>query len=121
MSDPVIDTVIFILLVISVGFGGIGVIGLFLFPDLRSRMYTAFRASVIGVSAMVVSVIIFALFIFQSNGGDQYVTLVTHSLVFLGIVVVANSVLYTTILRRMKTSGSCQNDSLRNVKNQDKE
>jgi len=120
MSNPVIDTVIFVLLVISVGFGAIGVIGLFLFPDLRSRMYTAFRASVIGMSAMVVSVIIFALSIFQSKGGGQYVTLIIHALVFLGIVAGANWVLYTTILRQLKSSGSCQNVSIRNVKNQDK-
>ncbi len=83
MSDPVIDAAIFILLVISVGFGGIGVIGLLLFPDIRSRMYTAFRATVISISAIILSVIIYALSTFISSGGDQYITLILHSLVLL--------------------------------------
>jgi multicomponent Na+:H+ antiporter subunit G len=108
MSDPAIDAAIFILLVISVGFGGIGVIGLLLFPDIRSRMYTAFRATVISISAIILSVIIYALSTFNSSGGDQYITLILHSLVLLFIVAVANAVVYKTILDRTKPVTSCQ-------------
>jgi multicomponent Na+:H+ antiporter subunit G len=108
MSAPTIDAVIFILLVISVGFGGIGVIGLLLFPDIRSRMYTAFRATVISISAIVLSVIIYAFYTFISSGGDQYIALILHSLVFLCIVAVANGVVYKTILDRTKSGSTCQ-------------
>jgi multicomponent Na+:H+ antiporter subunit G len=108
MSDPAIDAVIFILLVISVGFGGIGVIGLLLFPDIRSRMYTAFRATVISISAIVLSVIIYAFYTLISSGGDQYIALILHSLVFLCIVAGANGVVYTTILDRTKYVRTCQ-------------
>jgi len=108
MSDPSIDAVIFILLVISVGFGGIGVIGLLLFPDIRSRMYTAFRATVISISAIILSVIIYALYTVISSGGDQYITLILHSLVLLCIVAVANGVVYKTILDRTKPVSTCQ-------------
>jgi multisubunit Na+/H+ antiporter MnhG subunit len=108
MSDPAIDAAIFILLVISVGFGGIGVIGLLLFPDIRSRMYTAFRATVISISAIILSVIIYGLSAFISSGGDQYITLILHSLVLLFIVAVANGVVYKTILDRTKPVTSCR-------------
>jgi multicomponent Na+:H+ antiporter subunit G len=108
MSNPPVDAVIFILLVISVGFGAIGVIGLLLFPDIRSRMYTAIRATVISFSAITLSVIIYALYTFISSGGDQYSTLILHSLVFLCIVAVANAVVYKTILDRIKFVSTCQ-------------
>jgi multicomponent Na+:H+ antiporter subunit G len=108
MSDPSIDAVIFILLVISIGFGGIGVIGLLLFPDIRSRMYTAFRATVISISAIILSVIIYALSTFISSGGDQYIALILHSLILLCIVAVANGVLYKIILDRTKYVRTCQ-------------
>jgi multicomponent Na+:H+ antiporter subunit G len=108
MSDPFIDAVIFILLVISVGFGGIGVIGLLLFPDIRSRMYTAFRATVISISAIILSGIIYALSTFISSGGDQYITLILHSLVLLFIIAVANGVVYKMIFDRTKSVTTCQ-------------
>lgn len=108
MSEPVIDAVIYILLVISVGFGGIGVIGLLLFPDIRSRMYTAFRATVISVSAIILSVILYGVSLFVSDGGDQYITLILHSLILLIIVAAANGLVYKTILDRTKSVSNCQ-------------
>jgi multisubunit Na+/H+ antiporter MnhG subunit len=108
MSDPAIDAAIFILLVISVGFGGIGVIGLLLFPDIRSMMYTAFKATMISISAIILSVIIYGLSTFISSGGDQYITLILHSLILLFIVAVANGVVYKTILDRKKSVATCQ-------------
>jgi len=115
MSAPYIDAAIIILLVISVGFGGIGVIGLLLFPDIRSRMYTAFRATVISISAITLSVIIYALFTFNSSGGDQYIALILHSIVFLFIIAVANGVVYKTILDRTKSATSCLPATQQNI------
>jgi multisubunit Na+/H+ antiporter MnhG subunit len=117
MSVPVIDAAIFILLVISVGFGGIGVIGLLLFPDIRSRMYTAFRATVISISAIILSVIIYALSSFNSGGGDQYIALILHSMVLLFIIAVANGVVYKTIFDRTKSVASCRVAPERNMDN----
>lgn len=102
------DSIIFLLLVISVGFGGIGVIGLLLFPDIRSRMYTAIRASLISASAITVSVILYALFILISGGGSQYGTLILHTLVLLVVVVAANVMMYQTIADRIHTPHACQ-------------
>jgi multisubunit Na+/H+ antiporter MnhG subunit len=108
MSSPLIDSIIFLLLVISVGFGGISVIGLLLFPDIRSRMYTATRASLISVSAITVSVILYALFNLISGGGSQFNTLVLHTLVLIIVVAVANAMLYRMISERVKTQNTCR-------------
>jgi multicomponent Na+:H+ antiporter subunit G len=103
-----IDAAIYIFLIISIGFAGIGVIGLLLFPDIRSRMYTAFRATVISLSAIILSVLIYSLSTFSSGGGDQYITLILHSLVLLCIAAVSNSVLYRMILNRSKSLTTCR-------------
>jgi multicomponent Na+:H+ antiporter subunit G len=108
MSAPFIDGTIFILLIAGIGFAAIGVIGLMLFPDIRSRMYTAFRATMISISAIILSVIIYGLFTFSSSGGDQYIALILHSMVFLFIVALANVVVYKTIFNRIKPVPSCQ-------------
>jgi multicomponent Na+:H+ antiporter subunit G len=101
------DSIIFLLLVISVGFGGISVIGLLLFPDIRSRMYTATRASLISVSAITLSVILYALFELISGGDNQYSTLVLHTLVFIIVVGGANVIMYTMISDHVKTQKAC--------------
>jgi multicomponent Na+:H+ antiporter subunit G len=108
MSSLFIDSLLFLLLVLSIGFGGIGVIGLLLFPDIRSRMYTATRASLISASAITVSMILYSLFILSSGGGSQYGTLILHTLVLLMIVVAANVMMYQTISERIHTSHACQ-------------
>jgi multisubunit Na+/H+ antiporter MnhG subunit len=94
--------------VISVGFGGIGVIGLLLFPDIRSRMFTASRATIISFGTMILAVIMYALYTLQSNGGDQYITLVFHSVILLCIIIGANIVQYKTILDRTRTMTNCK-------------
>jgi multisubunit Na+/H+ antiporter MnhG subunit len=105
------DTIIFLLLVISVGFGGISVIGLLLFPDIRSRMYTATRASLISVSAITLSAILYALFELLSGGGTQYTSLVLHTLVLIIVVVGANIMMYRMISDHVKTQKACQGQS----------
>lgn len=107
MSDLFLDSLITLLLVISVGFGGIGVIGLLLFPDLRSRMFTATRAATISISTITLAVIVYALYTFQSSGGDQYIILVLHSVFLLCIVTGANIVQYTTIISRRRSMTPC--------------
>ena len=108
MSSPFMDSIIFLLLFVSVGFGGISVIGLLLFPDIRSRMYTATRASLISVSAITLSVILYTLFELISGGGPQYTTLILHTLVLIIVVVGANVVMYRMISEHVKTQKACQ-------------
>jgi multisubunit Na+/H+ antiporter MnhG subunit len=107
MSSPFMDFIIFLLLVISVGFGGISVIGLLLFPDIRSRMYTATRASLISVGAITLSVILYALFELLFGGGTQYTTLILHTLVLIIVVVGANMTIYRMISDHVKIQKGC--------------
>ncbi len=102
------DSIIFLLLIVSVGFGGISVIGLLLFPDIRSRMYTATRASLISAGAITLSVIFYALFKLNSGDGPQYTNLILHTLILIIVVVGANVLMYRMISEYVKTQKACQ-------------
>ena len=108
MTDLLIDAAMSTLLVLSVGFAGIGVIGLLVFPDIRSRMYTATRAPVISIGAMTVAVTVYATSMIFSGDGDQYLALIVHVLVLLCIVVVANVLFYRIIEERIKRTSFCR-------------
>jgi len=108
MSSPFLDSIIFLLLIVSVGFGGISVIGLLLFPDIRSRMYTATRASLISIGAISLSVIMYALFKINSGDGPQYTTSILHTLVLIIVVAGANAMVYKMISDHIKTQTACQ-------------
>ena len=111
MTGLLTDAAMFILLVLTVGFAGIGVTGLLVFPEIRSRMYTATRAPVISMVAMIVAVMVYALSMFFAGGGDQYITLIIHVLVLLCIVFAANVLMYRTILKRVKNVNTCPGSS----------
>lgn len=102
------DILIWLLLAIGVGFGALAFLGLLIFPDIRSRMFTATRAILISVSAITVAVILFGINGFLSTGGSQYATFVIHTLFFYGVVVVANSAISRIILDRTRHESYCQ-------------
>ncbi len=108
MTSLLMDAGIFLLLAISIGFGGIGIIGLFMFPDIRTRMYTATRASVISAGSMMLAGMLYALSTFLSGGGDGYLILFLDAVVILGIVIAANTLMYRRILKRLKTVHLCK-------------
>ena len=108
MTDILIDAAMFVLLALSVGFAGIGVIGLLVFPEIRSRMYTATRAPVISIIAMTGAVIVYALSMILSGGGDPFPALILHVLVLLCIVIAANVLLYRIIQERIKRTSFCR-------------
>ena len=114
MSSLIIDGVIYLLLFVGVCFGGIGVIGLLLFPDIRSRLYTAVRATLICVGAIALAVMVFSVSDWLSEGGDQYLLLVILVLVQVIIVKVSNVVLARTILNKTTTASCCNTGSGQN-------
>jgi multicomponent Na+:H+ antiporter subunit G len=107
MNSLVIDWIIYVLLFIGVCFGGIGVIGLLLFPDIRSRMYTAVRATIICVGAIALAVMIFSVSAWLSSGGDQYLLLAVLVLIQVVIVKASNIVLSNTVLHKTVLSSYC--------------
>ncbi|MDO8872545.1 MAG: monovalent cation/H(+) antiporter subunit G [Methanoregula sp.] len=102
MSSLLIDLVIWILLIAGVGFGLIGLIGLMLFPDTRSRMYTAIRANLISIGATGIAVIIYGFNALQIPGGNQYFTLLLHTLLLVVVMAIGNYVVSRAILEKTR-------------------
>jgi multisubunit Na+/H+ antiporter MnhG subunit len=102
------DILIWISLAIGAGFGVLGFLGLLIFPDIRSRMFTAIRATLISISAITVAVILFGINGFLVTGGSPYVTLIIHTIFLYGVVVVANISITRVILERTRPEGQCQ-------------
>jgi len=100
MSALVPDAFIFILLVLSIGFCGISVIGLLLFPDIRSRSHTAMRAGMIGCGAMAAAGILYSLFLFFTRGGSQYLFLCALIDVIVLVIILGNIGIGRIILHR---------------------
>jgi len=102
MMQLVWDVLIWIFLATGAGFGALAFLGLLIFPDIRSRMFTATRAVLISVSAITMAGILFGINGFLVTGGSQYATFVIHTLFFYGVVVVANSAIARIILDRTR-------------------
>jgi|WetSurMetagenome_2_1015567.scaffolds.fasta_scaffold07454_7 hypothetical protein len=105
MTDLLMDISIWVLLVVAIGFGGIGLMGLMIFPDTRSRMYTAFRASAIGVGALVFALVVVDLSLFQSTGTNPYGTHILHA-AFLLFVLLAGCWFMDRMIRDLTKAGS---------------
>ena len=100
MSSLPADLIIWTLLFIGTVFCGFGLMGLLIFPDTKSRMFTAFRATAIGLGAVVLAVITYGYSLVMTTGGDQYTALILRTL-FLAFVLAAGTwVMYGTILKR---------------------
>jgi len=108
MTDLLLDIGIWFLLVVAIGFGGIGLMGLLIFPDTRSRMYTAFRASVIGVGALVLALVVVNLSLFLALGTNPYGTYILHAGFLLFILVGGNWFMYRMIRDLTKVESYCQ-------------
>src|SRR5208337_2833206 len=99
MSAWMLDWLITVLLVLAVGFGWISVIGLLLFPDIRSRAFTGLRAGIIAMMLVTAAAICYGLFTWTITGGIQYMMLVLAAVLVLAIVVALNRVAADAICR----------------------
>jgi multicomponent Na+:H+ antiporter subunit G len=102
------DLLIWLLLAAGVAFGALGFFGLLIFPDIRSRMFTAIRATLISVTVIALAVILFGVNGFLATGESQYVTLIIHIIFFFGVVVIANVSISRIILDRTSPVSCCQ-------------
>ncbi len=101
MSSLPADLVIWALLSLGTIFFGVGLMGLVLFPDTKSRMFTAFRATSIGLGAGVLAVITYAYTRSLPPGSDQYLALIVRALL-LGLVLAAGTwMMYGSIRERI--------------------
>ncbi len=107
--NPAADIIIWILLFAGTGFSALGFIALLIFPDIRSRMYTAVRATLISAAAFSSAVIIFGLNALLEGSGYQYLTLILHTLFLFCVIVAASLVISGIILEKTRSPGILQN------------
>ena len=98
MSSFVFDIAIWFLLFGAFVFGVLGFFGLLIFPDIRSRMFTASRASLIAAGLVIVSVFLYGISIYQETGQEIYLALLAHT-ALLALVLCAGTVVVTRILK----------------------
>jgi hypothetical protein len=63
-------------------------------------MYTAIRASLIGIGATGIAVFIYGLNALQTSGGNQYFTLLLDTVLLIVIVAIGNYIVCSTILKK---------------------
>lgn len=100
MSSLPADLIIWTLLFIGTVFCGFGLMGLLIFPDTKSRMFTAFRATAIGLGAVVLAVITYGYSLFMTAGGDQYTALILRTLFLVLVLAAGTRVMYGIIQER---------------------
>lgn len=100
MNALIVDVILYILLLAGVGFGAIGIIGLLIFPDIRSRMFTGVRATLISCGLITLAGIVYALFAYSTRGGAQYLTFMLHAGLLFILIVILNRVAAQRILRK---------------------
>ncbi len=105
--NPAADILIWVLLVTGVGFAVLGFTGLLIFPDIRSRMYTAVRATIISAGASALAVIVFGLNALLAGSGDQYGTLVLHTIFLFCVIATASLVISGIILEKTRSTEFC--------------
>lgn len=100
MSSLSADLVIWALLFVGTIFCGVSLMGLLIFPDTRSRIFTAFRAVAIGLGAMSLAVITYGYSRLLSAGGDQYLTLILRTLLLVIVLAAGTWMMYRIIRER---------------------
>jgi multisubunit Na+/H+ antiporter MnhG subunit len=100
MSSLPADLGIWALLFIGTVFCGFGLMGLLLFPDTKSRMFTAFRATAIGLGAVILAVMIYGYTMFMTVGGDEYMNLILHTLLITIMLAAGTWMMYGIIRER---------------------
>jgi len=102
MSSLVADILIYLLLLAGVGFGAISLMGLLIFPDIHSRMYTALRAGVICMAGIAGAAVIYAFTLLPGAYSDLYLTFLSHVLIFAGMAGLAVTVISRQIKEKTK-------------------
>ena len=103
MSLPA-DILIWLLLAVGIGFGALGLFGLVIFPDIRSRMYTAVRATLIGFSSITAAAVIYAVTRYLATNGSQYFIFGLTVIFLYAIIVIGTVILSREIQGQIKAA-----------------
>jgi len=90
MIDLVLDILLTLLLLAAIGFAGISLIGLLIFPDIRSRSFTGLRAGILSLALVAAAGVCYGLYSWVVTGGMQYLFFVIVAVLAVLIIVVLN-------------------------------
>jgi hypothetical protein len=76
MMDILMDLLLTLLLLAAIGFAGISLMGLLIFPDIRSRSFTGLRAGIISLALVAAAGVCYGLYTWVNTGGMQYLLFV---------------------------------------------
>jgi len=99
MIDLVMDILLSVLLLAALGFGGISVMGLIVFPDPRSRAFTGIRAGILAMALASLAGICYGLFSWSTTDGVQYVAFTIAAILLLVLVILLNRITASAICR----------------------
>jgi len=102
MSSLPADLVIWALLFFGTVFCGLGLMGLMIFPDTRSRMFTAFRATAIGLGAVALAVITYGYTLLVATGDGLYTGLIIRTLFLVLVLAAGTWIMYGIIRERTR-------------------
>ena len=114
MSELVSDILIYLLLFAGIGFGGISLMGLMIFPDIRSRMYTALRAGLLCSAAILGAAIIYTITWLAGAGGEAYSTFFIHMIFLGGIIALGVMIINNQVLTKTQDQVYCGNNVPKN-------
>ena len=97
MSSLVADIIIWALLAGGVGFVALGFVGLLIFPDIKSRQFTASRATLIGIGLVTLSAVLYGINGFLGGSKETYEVLIIHT-VFLFAILAIGSIAISRII-----------------------
>ncbi|MFA6362763.1 hypothetical protein [Methanoregula sp.] len=100
MIEWAVDVFLYILLLAAIGFGWISVIGLILFPDIRSRAFTGLRAGFIAIALVTIAGICYGLFLWITTGGLQYLLYIIAIVLMCVLVVILNRIAANEVCRK---------------------
>ncbi|MFO8110325.1 MAG: monovalent cation/H(+) antiporter subunit G [Thermoplasmata archaeon] len=87
----IVITILYILLIVSLVFNGLGVIGLHRFPDVYTRLHAATKCTTFGTIFMTFAVMAYSIYMYlQNSGSDQYLNMALHTLAALVAILVTN-------------------------------
>lgn len=102
MSSLPADIGIWVLLFCGIVFSAIGLMGLLIFPDTRSRMFTAFRGTAIGLGAVVLAVLAYGFTLLSQTGESLYLDLLLRTIVLAVLLAAGMWVMYGIIRERTR-------------------
>jgi multicomponent Na+:H+ antiporter subunit G len=99
MTAWILDALLYVLLLAAIGFGGISIVGLLLFPDIRSRAFTGLRAGILATALVTAAGVCYGIFAWLTVGGLQYLLFALAAILMLALLVILNRVATGVVCR----------------------